>query len=37
MKALLQVYCVYFVYHSGALTIFAFCKEKFEELADWDI
>ena len=26
MKALLQAYNVYFVYHSGALTIIVFCK-----------
>ena len=26
-----------FVYHSGALTILQFCKENFEELADWNI
>ena len=36
MKALLQVYYLYFVYHSGALAILAFCKGNFEELAGWN-
>ena len=30
----LQVYCVYCLCHSGDLTILAFCKKSFEQLAD---
>ena len=37
VKASLRVYYAYFVYHPGALTILAFCKENFVELVDSDI
>ena len=32
-----QIYCLYFVFYSNALTIIAICKEDHEDLADWDI
>ena len=32
-----QIYCLYFVFYSNALTIIAICKENYEDLADWDI